>query len=690
MHFLFPEFLFALSALAIPVLIHLFNFRRFKKIYFTNVRFLKEIKQDTQSRSRLKHLLILASRLLAIAFLIFAFAQPYFPASKQLISAGNKLVSVYIDNSYSMDALGKNGSLLETARKKAREIASAYRPSDRFQLLTNNFEAKHQRLVNREEFLQQLDDVKSSAAVRSMQEVVARQHDALAENGQQSSAARIYLISDFQKSTADLAEIKSDSTSQISLVPILANKQDNIFIDTCFLSTPYVSINNSNDLVVKIRNLSSAKAENIPLKLTINGVQKALASVSLDENGVSTAHLSFTVNQPGWQEAELSITDYPVTFDDHFYFSFNLHPNLQILSINGSDAGPYLAALFQKDPYFIFRNATSTQVDYSMFRTQQLIVLNEVKEISSGLAQELRQYVSKGGTVFMIPAADMDLNSANYFLESIGANRYGPLSTQAVKVSKLESGHGMFAGVFEKKSSLPENMDLPSILKYYVMQKSSRSREETLLQLENSNAFLNQASFGKGKIFTLAVPLEPEFSNFARHALFVPVLLKAVLEGASEIGAPLIIGRDKNFTFSDSLISSDNVFHLENRALKFDIIPENQLLDNRNILTVHDQVEQAGNYTLAAGGQQLAFESFNFDRKESDLSCYTKSELEELAIKNPGLHMNILDAEKQDLGHELQQLNEGKKLWKACIIFSLLFLCTEMILIRLFNRSRIT
>src|SRR3954469_9249095 len=110
MHFIYPGFLVALAALSIPVIIHLFNFRRFRKIYFTNVRFLKEIKQDTKSRSRLKHLLVLFSRLLALTFLVLAFAQPFLPAKTNSAIGQSRRISVYIDNSFSMDALSKNGS----------------------------------------------------------------------------------------------------------------------------------------------------------------------------------------------------------------------------------------------------------------------------------------------------------------------------------------------------------------------------------------------------------------------------------------------------------------------------------------------------------------------------------------------------------------------------------------------------
>ncbi|NBU05964.1 MAG: hypothetical protein EBT39_06395, partial [Sphingobacteriia bacterium] len=172
-------FLFAFLALAIPILIHLFNFRKFKRVYFTNVRFLKEVKQDTKARNKLKNILILVSRLLAVLFLVLAFAQPYLPSEKQAVTKGIKVMSIYVDNSFSMDALGKTGSLLEIAKQNAREIAMAYKPNDQFQLLTNDFEGRHQRLVSREEFLELLDEVKLSPVVRLISEVTKRQQDAI-------------------------------------------------------------------------------------------------------------------------------------------------------------------------------------------------------------------------------------------------------------------------------------------------------------------------------------------------------------------------------------------------------------------------------------------------------------------------------------------------------------------------------
>src|SRR5438067_8955345 len=112
MSFLYPSFLFALIALAIPVIIHLFNFRRYKKILFTNVRFLTNIEQESKSRNRLRQLLLLLLRLLALACIIIAFAQPFLPQKKKMVNPGRNFISVYLDNSFSMSNVSTHDDLL--------------------------------------------------------------------------------------------------------------------------------------------------------------------------------------------------------------------------------------------------------------------------------------------------------------------------------------------------------------------------------------------------------------------------------------------------------------------------------------------------------------------------------------------------------------------------------------------------
>jgi len=686
MQFIYPEFLFALSVLAIPIIIHLFNFRRFKKIYFTNVRFLKEIKQDTQSKSKLKHLLVLLSRLLALTFLVLAFAQPFIPAKTNKVQTGTKRVSIYVDNSFSMDALGKNGSLLETAKKKAREIANAYKPSDEFQLLTSSFEGRHQRLVNRDEFIRILDEIKPTSSVHFVSEILQRQQDALFSEGKSKTSKTAYIISDFQQSTFNLESAKIDSALQVSLVPVAASALNNLFIDTCFLATPFVQLNTPNELVVKIRNTGGTEVENIPLKLMINNSQKAIASISVNSNSSIETKLSFTISAGGWQRAQLNITDYPITFDDNFFFNFNVRNNLQVLCINGDQPSPALNAIFGNDPYFSLKNSNHNQVDYSAFSSMQLIILNEVNDYSSGLIQELKKFVTKGGSVFVIPSTNANISNYNNLFSELEINSFGTKVQQQEKVDKIEVRHPLFTGVFEKGKSLPENMDLPIVNSYYSVLRNSKTISETVMKLSGGNTYLSSNQSGRGVVYVLASSLQPEDGNFSRHALFVPVLLRAALRGSSEINKPLIIGEDHDFGISDTLISADNVFHLINTKEKFDIIPESKIYNNATILSVHDQIKNAENYDLNAGNALVAVESFNFNRKESDLSVYSPSELTEISSKYGNSKINVIETEGKDLSHSIAQLNEGKRLWKYCIILVLVFLAIEILLIRFFRK----
>src|SRR5580698_262289 len=215
MHFTSPLFLFALLTLAIPVIIHLFNFRRYQKVYFSNVQFLKEIQEQQASRRNLKERLILASRLLALLFLVFAFARPYIPGKNAANAGKQQAVSIFVDNSYSMQTLNKEGTLLDEAKRRAKEIASAYSINDRFQLLTQDFEGKHQRLLSRQEFDDAVDTLKISPQSRTLQQIISRQQGLLQMHREQPES--VYIISDFQKNMADERAVKTDTGVVVNL-----------------------------------------------------------------------------------------------------------------------------------------------------------------------------------------------------------------------------------------------------------------------------------------------------------------------------------------------------------------------------------------------------------------------------------------------------------------------------------------
>ena len=271
MRFLFPEFLFALLLIAIPVIIHLFNFRKFKKVYFSNVKFLKAIEIQTIAAQKLKERLILASRILALIFLVFAFAQPYIKNKNDNQAYKNYAVSIYLDNSYSMEAVNKDGSLLDEGKRKVIEIIKSYSLNDKFQLITNNFEGKQQRFIAKDELLEQLNTISISPLTRDYTTITNRQKLILDKaNGYKKVA---YLVSDFQKQPNINQEFIPDTNINQFFVPLQGNTLPNISIDSIYFLSPFHQPNQKESLVVVAKNHSSEDVNAIPLKLNINGVQ---------------------------------------------------------------------------------------------------------------------------------------------------------------------------------------------------------------------------------------------------------------------------------------------------------------------------------------------------------------------------------------------------------------------------------
>jgi hypothetical protein len=685
MQFVYPGFLFALSALSIPIIIHLFNFRRFRRILFTNVRFLQEIKQDTRSRSRLKHLLILLCRLLAVTFLVLAFAQPLIPAGTNAIVSGVKNVSIYIDNSFSMDAIGKNGSLVETAKRKAREIANAYQPADKFQLLTNDFEARHQRIVNREEFLEMVDDVKSGSSVRSLSEVITRQKDAM-HSVAGNEKILLYEISDFQKSVTDLDRVSNDSLLQINLVPLVPSTSKNIFIDTCSLATPFVQLNTQNELTIRLKNISDEDVENVPVKLFINGAQRSLTSITIPANSETESKLSFSIITPGWQQAMVSIADDPVIFDDNYYLSFEVKEHLNVLSINENNPSPYISALFGNDPYFQLRNAAVNQLDYASFLSQNLIILNNLKDISSGLVQELKKYVDQGGALIIFPSEELNIESYRLLSGSLSIPSFLQIVETEDKVSFIEKKNAVFENVFERKTS-NENIDYPVVTKHFQITGEAHSNQEILMRLQGGDVFLSSVQSGKGIVYLCASPLDENSSNFPRHALIVPVMLKAAMSGFSSNQPTFTVGKNSLIELTNIQLTGDNILHMVNTGEKFDIIPETRMINNKPAISEHGQVKSAGNYSIESNGKMIGAVSYNYDRRESDLTYNSTDELKSMAEKARLQFINFFDS-NTELTHSVAVQNEGIRLWKYCIWLALLFIACEIFLIRFMSGAK--
>jgi len=676
MHFLYPVFLFALISLAIPVIIHLFNFRRYQKVYFSNVQFLKEIQEQQASSRNLKERLILAARLLALLFLVFAFARPYIPGKNAANAGRQQAISVFVDNSYSMQTLNKEGTLLDEAKRRAKEIASAYNINDRFQLLTQDFEGKRQRLLSRDQFNDAVDAIKISPQSRSLQQVIDRQQSLLST--QAGSVKSAYLISDFQKNMTDGKAVKTDDGIHYNLVQLKASELPNVAVDSVWLLTAVHRPGESEKLVVRLHNYAGEKAEKVPLKLLINKEQKSLGSFTINPRSVQNDTLSFSGLKSGWQLAEIQLQDNPITFDNQFYFTFNVKQQMPVLLIDGETPNPFLKAVFDTDPFFAAKRVDDGNVDYAGLNTYPLVVLSDVKTISTGLAQQLRTYVSKGGTLMFFPAVDADLANYKSFLQSMGVAYPEKLITEATKVWAINLQNPVFKNIFE---SYPENPDLPVVKKYYQLSSGS-GRGESLMELPGKQAFWAGYNSGKGKMYVSAVALNDDFSNLQRHALLVPVMFRIALLSGHDQPLFYTIGEDESIEIPPVQSSEKQILKLVKGEQS--VIPDVRQQEGSTLLYVSDQLQETGNYELKKQDSTLAVLAFNDNRKESDMSYLTADGLKQTFPRAA----NILQRGQASIKGEVSDLNFGLQLWKLCIILALIFLAAEILLVRYYKPDK--
>ncbi|WP_316850836.1 BatA domain-containing protein [Pedobacter agri] len=678
MNFLYPGFLFALLSVAIPVIIHLFNFRKFKKVYFSNVQLLKEVEQQNSSKEKIKNLLILLSRILAIIFLVLAFAQPYIPIADQKNATLNNAVSIYIDNSYSMEAINKDGNLLDEAKRRAKELVKGFGMNGRFQLLTNDFEGKYQRLLNEDEFLKALDDVKISSSNRNLQQILNRQENILTASANKYS----FIISDFQKNVSNGNKLETKNDIQYAFLKLNATTLPNVAVDSVWLLSPNHQPGASEKLVVQLKNYSEEEAKNIPLKLTVNNQQKGLSSANIPAGKTIKDTLNFSGLRAGWQKGVVSIKDFPVTFDDTLSFSFKVDQSLPVLSINGASAGNYIKALFAADTYYKLTENAESNINYSGFGNYGLIVLNGLKNPSSGLAQQLKTYLKAGGTIAIFLDLDADIQVYNAFLSGLSLPIIQGLTKTETKVDQIDLQNPIFKTVFEE---IPKNLDLPVANRYFSFIENSSANKENILTLPGRKLFFAKYGVGNGSVYLSATGLNTADGNLARHPVFVPLMYRLALNSGDESTLYYQLGTDNALASKKISLGKNQTLKLS--AKSFEAIPEIRQAEGKTLIYVADEIRNGGFYDLKLADSLMSVYAFNTGRSESDMHYLSKTELDNLAGKR---NLKIFDADKDAIKLMAGANKIGQTLWKLCLILSLIFIAAEILLIRFFNNPKKT
>ncbi len=663
MHFLFPTFLIASLAIAIPILIHLFNFRRYKKVFFSNVAFLRSIQQASNSRRKINRWLVLAARCLAVLALVFAFAQPYFETNGK-VQQGTNYSVIYLDNSFSMGNKASDGNLLEQGKETARQIVNGFGPDDKFQVITNDNEGFRQSWMNKDEAITSIDEKIISPQFKSMSTIFRAMQQGFKLTG--SGKHNAYFISDFQKDASDLAAIR-DTGIMVNLVPVSSTSMANVYIDTVYFKDQVSVPGVADRLIYKIKNDGSAFNTLKPV-LKFNGSAKPLPIVELAGGKGYVDTVSVLTTKSGFQSAELVINDAPITFDDNYFLTWNAVGKIRVLVINDGNQNRYLSSALQASGLFEVTNEEITRVNYSRFGDYSLIIINEVKNVTSGLLDELTKALAGGANLAIFPGIQSQ-TAISQLSSTFSLGTSGQMNVATQQVSSIDTKDYVFTNVFEGRTN---QLKLPVSQRNIDINVRSSKGAIPLLSYRSGKAFLVRYPRNGGQIFLCAAPLDPEYSDFVKNGeVLVPFLFKA---GFSNIRKQLAftIGRNESFEVNQTKEGQDAVMKFTGPQT---FIPEQLRKGRKTLINTGKESILPGIYSLENAGLY----AFNHDRKESRMDFLTQEQLKSYESD----HIKVWDQRAQaNLASIIREEDTGLSLWRYLLVAALLLLLAETALLR--------
>lgn len=404
MQFKHPEILYFLFLLVIPILVHLFQLRRFKKEYFTNVRFLKELSIQTRKSSKIKKWLLLVSRLLLLTFIIFAFAQPFFKA-KDTKNSSNEMYIV-LDNSFSMQAKGQKGELLKRA---VQELLENTPENQTFSLITN---AQTFWNTDIKSIQKELQNLKYNALPFQLESAMAK-----IKSRKSISNKDIIIITDAIGLAPKQLKSIDNSFNTYFIIP-KAEHENNVSIDSVFIHQTL------DDFYEIGLNLSAFGDKNKSIPVALYNQNKLIAKTATQfESKQKTIY--FNIPKTDFH-GYASITDNGLAYDNTFFFTLSKPEKSKVISIGQSEKSNFLSRIYTNNE-FSYQNFDIKSLDYNSLEKQDAIVLNELDEIPQALQTTLKSFVNKGGNLILIPSAQNTIANLNSFLLNFGTIQFKSL-----------------------------------------------------------------------------------------------------------------------------------------------------------------------------------------------------------------------------------------------------------------------
>ena len=692
-----------MAAVAVPLLLHFFNLRQPRTVDFSSLAFVKEIQETAVQRVRIKEWLLLLLRILAIACLVMAFAQPTLTGNLAGVGASVRTAhGVVVDNSLSMgvDAT-EGGTALDQAKAQAQGVLSTAEEGDDVGLWATAPSAARADQPTLSTSSGLARESVNSLAVRAGASSLARRVVQAAEAVAESSAPRkvVYAVGDLQRSTlGDSVAAQVPDDVQVRLLPVGARTPANVGVRDVTVPGRVVEAGQPVRLEATLVNYGSEPLPNYVASVYLEGERVAQTTATLPPGQEQTVSFTVTPQARGWLQGAVATEGDGFPADDRHHFTLNVPEERRVLVVRGEGQDTrYVDLALSAEMIAESIAFQTTAIDEGALAAAELgqydtVLLVGPRSLSSGTVEALARYVDRGGGVLLFPSAQASPADYNALLDALGGGTIegfaGTLGGEQPVASfdRVDLRHPLFEGVFDPAGQQADGeVEQPDI--YYALRlRPSGQAGQTLIELSNGAPFLHEVRSGSGALLVSAVAPTLQWSDLPTRGLFVPLLYRSVYylsSGASTTGAQLVAGRPSEVRISG--VSPDASLRLVGPN-DTEFAPDQRTLFGAILLQMGTELRTPGVYDVTTGGRVVERLAVNVDPAESDLRTAQPDSASAQLGSVLGAPVEVVrGAGTEAVAETLRTRQAGTEIWNVFLLLALVFLVSEMLVARLWQ-----
>ncbi|HEU4929544.1 MAG TPA: BatA domain-containing protein, partial [Candidatus Krumholzibacteria bacterium] len=331
-------FLVGLVAAAVPIVIHLLNRRRVKRVKFSSLEFLDEVNKQRMRRINLRRILILVLRTLAVLALVFAFARPTLRSGLLFAGSAPKNVVVCLDASYSMGAAMETGTAFDAAKDIANNIVDEASGSDMINVVRFSKTAEallEQGTRNKGVVKGTIDRIALSSETTSIRAGIERALDLIEKSD--VDGGEIYVVSDFRANddSSFVDESKLPTDVRLYFIPVYEDEVDNVSIDRVGVPRKLMRRAEVVKISVTATNHSPETDANVPLEIVVDGDRKAEQVVELSPGATQTVTFPLSLAEPGRYHGRVAKNHDRLPADDDRFFLIEVSNTIPVTVLTG-------------------------------------------------------------------------------------------------------------------------------------------------------------------------------------------------------------------------------------------------------------------------------------------------------------------------------------------------------------------